>query len=134
MRPNGGIGRGIERDFIADSVQDRPKSGGPRIASADQKRYVWQLHLSDWTLAASSTTTILGLRRISDQTIPRNRLRDAGLILLEDQSYITLSSHVTMDLNSRSRNYMYIHLRMMSNPTSCYDKIIDVYMSTDVVI
>lgn len=61
------------------SVQDRARSGRPRITSVAQDRYIRLRHLRDRTLTATSTTTeVPGLRRISDQTV-RNRLREAGL-------------------------------------------------------
>lgn len=60
-------------------VDDRPRSGRPRVTTQAQDRYIRLRHLRDRTTTATSTTTqIPGVRRISDQTV-RNRLREAGL-------------------------------------------------------
>lgn len=68
-----------QRFTTTNSVDDRPRSGRPRITTVAQDRFIRLRHLRNRTTTATSTASeIPGLRRISDQTV-RNRLREAGL-------------------------------------------------------
>ena len=69
-----------ERYNTTQSVNDRSRSGRPRVTTAAQDRYIRVCHLRNRTTTATTTATqIPGLRRISDQTV-RNRLREAGIV------------------------------------------------------
>lgn len=73
------IGRLWHRLQQHGTTRDRPRSGRPRVTTPAQDRFIRLRHLRNRFLTASSTTTsVPGLRRISDQTV-RNRLRDAGI-------------------------------------------------------
>ena len=62
-----------------NSVEDRPRSGRPRVTTRAQDRYIRVHHLRHRTATATSTASnIPGLRRLSAQTV-RNRLREVGL-------------------------------------------------------
>ena len=61
------------------STNDRQRSGRPRITTHGKNRYIRVFHLRNRTVAASTTAAgILGLRRISSQTV-RNRLRQHSI-------------------------------------------------------
>ena len=64
------------------TVNDRPRSGRPRVTTHTEDRYIVLQHLRDRFLPASVTaaeTEGLHHHRISDDTA-RRRLRDAGLV------------------------------------------------------
>ena len=61
------------------SVNDMPRSGCQRVTAVVQDRYIRVRHFCNRTTTATNTATrILGLRRVSDQTVG-NRLREAGI-------------------------------------------------------
>lgn len=93
---------GVSRQTIAalwtryhntQSVNDRPRSGRPRVTTAAQDRYIRVRHLRDRTTTATSTAAqIPGHGRISDQTV-RNRLREAGLFARRPVRRNVLTAH-----------------------------------------
>ncbi|XP_041351062.1 uncharacterized protein LOC121370032 [Gigantopelta aegis] len=61
------------------SVNDRSRSGRPRVTTAAQDRYIRVCHLRNRTTTATTTAALIpGLRRICDQTV-RNRLREVRI-------------------------------------------------------
>jgi len=69
----------LQRYHQSGSTADRQRSGGPRITSAAQDRYIRVLQLRNRTVTARETASNdRGLRRISAQIV-RNRLRENGL-------------------------------------------------------
>lgn len=69
------ISRLWQRYLQTGTSNDRPRTGRPRITTAQQDRYIRILHLRNRTVTATQTaSSIPGLRRISAQTV-RNRLR-----------------------------------------------------------
>ena len=73
------ISRLWNRYNATNSTNDRPRSGRPRVTTAQQDRYIRVLHLRDRrALPTVTSSQIPGLRRISAQTV-RNRLREGGL-------------------------------------------------------
>ncbi|XP_071110603.1 sodium/myo-inositol cotransporter-like [Haliotis cracherodii] len=67
-----------ENDLLPVETTDRPRTGRPRVTTPAQDGHIRLFHLRHRSATATETAgRILGLRRISDQTV-RNHLRVAG--------------------------------------------------------
>ena len=73
------ISRLWHRFQATGSVEDRHRSGRPRVTTAAEDRFIRLRHLRDrFTTASSTAQSLPAGRHVSDQTV-RNRLHDAGL-------------------------------------------------------
>jgi transposase len=76
------IARLVSRYQETGSVEDRPRSGRPRVTTRNQDRFIQLTHLRDRFRSASQTAAVtIGLhqRPVSDRTI-RRRLNSYGLM------------------------------------------------------
>jgi transposase len=69
----------IWKRYLQTGTSNRPRTGCPRITTAQQDRYIRIFHLRNRTLTATQTVSrIPDLPRISEKTV-RNRLREVRL-------------------------------------------------------
>ena len=73
------IGRMWNRFRATETIDDRPRSGRPRVTTPRQDRYIHVVHLQNRFLPATVTArNIPDLRPVSARTV-RNRLREINL-------------------------------------------------------